>query len=114
MKVRCIDNYESCLGKGDIYEVDNLEGTYCRSTDNFNDKISDVGGMLSRRFEPVEDYIVWSPSSSRAPTKTFPTSSQARAVARKMSEEHVEDFYVCKLETKYTPVSVVSIKKEDL
>ena len=53
-------------------------------------------------------YIVWSPTSSKAPTRTYPTHKQARRVARSMAEQHKSEFFVMEALNKYSAVTTVT------
>lgn len=54
------------------------------------------------------EFIVWSPDSEKPPKKRYYTYHQARYVARKMSGDTGDTFYVMRAECKYTTKSVTT------
>jgi hypothetical protein len=52
-------------------------------------------------------YLVYSNASSKAPSRWYFTHKQAKYVARKMTVEHGETFYVLRATEKYVPGTVV-------
>ena len=114
MLIKYIDRTSDMdLTLGKEYEsTSHVEDGWVHITDDAGDSRS----LCPHRWEavPAEQYIVWSPNSSLTPQRIFPTSSQARAVARKMSAEHEDTFYVCKLETKFEIEQTPSVVRVDL
>lgn len=56
-------------------------------------------------------FIVWSKTSDKAPTRTYPTYRQARKVARDMAQRHGGTFYAMRAEAEYSSDIIVT-KKE--
>jgi len=126
LQVVCVDNSNNdrvlTVGKG--YEVTE-RGQFYKPVPGASWDNETVGVMYKAHFVLAENYkapvpvdeeagqfIIWSPQSDKAPHNVFTRAKHARFVARQMLGKHGDEWYVCKLATKYT--STTEVKKEVL